>query len=255
MLAMVARQPLSTMLPVSASASSSMSAASPADSAPPVTACTSAMLLDCGKISRARPENTPEKSWRTATSSPLSRSRISVVAPSRVTTSTEGTDSSTCSPTILRRLAAARLTPILTSSVRASRSRSSSRVDCEVTEPADRSHRRRSERKPRMPSSVTGLAMKVALAARARLMISSWTLAVASAIGMVGIARAQLFGQAPGRPGRACCSPGSPRRSRWASNAATASSALPASTRDPFGLQGRRRFCPARSGPACCRRR
>ena len=84
-------------------------------------------------------------------------------ARSRVTTSTAGTDNTTWWPTISRRFAAARLTPIFASSVRASSSSSSSSI-----RPADGLKRPRStavrprSRKSARDASVSGLGRKAA---------------------------------------------------------------------------------------------
>ena len=184
MFAMVPRQLFRMTLPVSARASSSSSASSSAVTSSPTTARTSSRLFVSGKISKARPEKAPAKSCLTATKSSFSRCPISAAAALCVTISTAGTESSTWRPTILRRLAAARLTPILTTSVKASRSRSSRAISVCVHSRTCLSRSAAPERKPDMPSAVSGLLTNVAFTARARAITSSWMLAVMIAMGM-----------------------------------------------------------------------
>ncbi len=118
--AIVARHPFRIILPVSARASCSRSMTSSKECWSPTIERTSSRLCASGKIRSALPANGPSKDCCTATSFfELSRS-TSFDAASRVTNLTEGTDSRTCSPTICRRLLAARLTPMLAISASAS---------------------------------------------------------------------------------------------------------------------------------------
>ena len=90
----------------------------------PTTARTSSRLVASGKISSARPENGPLKSWRTATRLGLPGLATISAASSGVTIWTDGTESSTSVCTICRRLVAARAMATLASSASASLSRS-----------------------------------------------------------------------------------------------------------------------------------
>ena len=121
---MVATQLLRMMLPVSASASSSRSTISCNGSCRPTTTRTSSRLLASGKISSARPENTPLKSCRTATKLGLPGLATLAIASFGARSSTFGTESSTSCWIIVRRLTVARAMATLANSASASLSRS-----------------------------------------------------------------------------------------------------------------------------------
>ena len=111
------------------------------------------------------------------------------MAVSRLTSVTLGTDSRTCSPTISRRLAAARLTPILTISVRAS---SSSSLRMVAHRAASRQALGCVGRKSPIAFSVSGFCRKVAPTSRARVTTSTWWLAEMTASGTPGLSAQQL---------------------------------------------------------------